>query len=713
MKRFIFLQFVLLIATVASFSQGTWLNPLPQGNTLWAISAIDSLNCFTAGEYGTVMKTTDGGTTWLVVSSGTTEDIASIDFPDPTHGWFATRFGKIFYTGDAGTTWTMQYADPDSARLNALKFTGTTHGCAVGSKTGNNMGKILMTYDGGITWIEDTTAFPNTIVDVSFPDPTHGWAVDGHGIIYQSNNGGMSWTLNKDFGPFVWFNSISFADSLHGWISNGYQNNMYKTADGGQTWIIKAVSRSAQKIEFTDILTGYRCGIGWRNNQNQGWVMKTTDGGTNWSSVTWLDISLTWSLGFCNSNTGWLTGSSGTIFKTTDGNATWSKQTFDYAHDPINAASFLQNGTLGWVAAGPGKIIHSDDSGNTWSYQTTGIVNYLTDIKFTDPLNGWACGEQGRVLHTTDGGSSWALLPAMTVQSLRAVFFPTLNRGIIAGDSGIVLSTTDRGINWEKTVPFGNTDINTLFFTDSLYGWAAGFAHSPDWGACIMRTTDGGVHWDSVMIGQNGFPYSIFFTDRLNGWVTGSNNILLRTLDGGITWDDLECGIGNEFRSVFFRDPLHGVVGGAYGILARSYDGGISWERVETGHGENIASLYVNSEGTCWSAGGFGCILSYSDIFTAIHPVNAPPVCPTITISPNPFMAETNITYFIKELQHVSLSVYSITGRKLVTLVDEDQLMGYHSAAFIRRGLNPGIYICKLQSGNSTTSAKLIVVDPE
>src|SRR5262249_28307829 len=46
----------------AASSQWHWQNPLPQGNNLRGASFVDSNTGTVVGEYGTIVRTTDGGT---------------------------------------------------------------------------------------------------------------------------------------------------------------------------------------------------------------------------------------------------------------------------------------------------------------------------------------------------------------------------------------------------------------------------------------------------------------------------------------------------------------------------------------------------------------------------------------------------------------------------------------------------------------------------
>ena len=74
MKKISFLIWLSFISILA-FSQWTWQNPLPQGNSLSSVYFTDANTGYAVGGFGTIVKTTNGGTTWTALSSGTTNDL--------------------------------------------------------------------------------------------------------------------------------------------------------------------------------------------------------------------------------------------------------------------------------------------------------------------------------------------------------------------------------------------------------------------------------------------------------------------------------------------------------------------------------------------------------------------------------------------------------------------------------------------------------------
>ena len=75
------LAFLSLAPAPSSAEAWLWQNPLPQGNTLRNIDCPTSTTCFTVGLEGTLLVSTDGGDTWLILPSGTSENLVDVTCP--------------------------------------------------------------------------------------------------------------------------------------------------------------------------------------------------------------------------------------------------------------------------------------------------------------------------------------------------------------------------------------------------------------------------------------------------------------------------------------------------------------------------------------------------------------------------------------------------------------------------------------------------------
>jgi hypothetical protein len=64
---------------------------------------------------------------------------------------------------------------------------------------------------------------------------------------------------------------------------------------------------------------------------------------------------------------------------------------------------------------------------------------------------------------------------------------------------------------------------------------------------------------------------------------------------------------------------------------------------------------------------------------------------------PNPFNPSTTISYSVSELSFVTLKVYDVLGSEIITLVNEEKLVGSYEVEFYAKGLPSGIYFYRLQ----------------
>jgi hypothetical protein len=81
---------------------------------------------------------------------------------------------------------------------------------------------------------------------------------------------------------------------------------------------------------------------------------------------------------------------------------------------------------------------------------------------------------------------------------------------------------------------------------------------------------------------------------------------------------------------------------------------------------------------------------------------------------PNPFNPKTIIRFKIKDSRFVSLKVYDILGKEIITLVNEFKKAGdyevpFSVSKFSNNQLSSGIYFYKLVSGDFTDIRKMII----
>ncbi|MCB0726386.1 MAG: T9SS type A sorting domain-containing protein [Ignavibacteriae bacterium] len=77
---------------------------------------------------------------------------------------------------------------------------------------------------------------------------------------------------------------------------------------------------------------------------------------------------------------------------------------------------------------------------------------------------------------------------------------------------------------------------------------------------------------------------------------------------------------------------------------------------------------------------------------------------------PNPFNPVTNLEFGISELGLVSLKVYDVMGREVVTLINEIKEPGYYRVKFNAANLSSGVYYYKMTAGDFVAVKKLVVL---
>jgi photosystem II stability/assembly factor-like uncharacterized protein len=337
MKR----RFSSLLLVVWPFVAGAQWQAQHSGTTasFRGVSVVSDRVAWASGARGTVVRTTDGGATWRVVS---VPGVDSLDFRDieafDERRAYVLSIGngtasRIYKTEDGGATWALQFTNADTAAFyDCLGFWNAERGLAMSDPV-NGRFRIIGTSDGGATWAElppermppalaGEAAFAASGTCLVVAGPDHAWLASGGGSqarVYRSGTGGINWQVastpvRSGAGSRGIF-SIAFADARRGVAVGGdYQApadttaNVALTDDGGATWRL-ALGRPR----------GYRSAVAYvPASDGQRLVAVGTSGS---------DYSI-------------------------DGGETWTP--LDTV--PYNAVAFGRRGTAGW-AVGPGGRI--------------------------------------------------------------------------------------------------------------------------------------------------------------------------------------------------------------------------------------------------------------------------------------------------------------------------------------------------------------------
>ncbi len=80
------------------------------------------------------------------------------------------------------------------------------------------------------------------------------------------------------------------------------------------------------------------------------------------------------------------------------------------------------------------------------------------------------------------------------------------------------------------------------------------------------------------------------------------------------------------------------------------------------------------------------------------------------SIHPNPFNAQTRLTYSLPVASQLSLNVYNSSGQLISTLYDGVQSAGNHTLLWHVKGLSAGIYFIRMESDGHSNTRKIVLI---
>jgi len=330
---------------------------------------------------------------------------------DANNGWALTSTG-LFVTADDGTTWrSASVPGPRTGRgVLGLTFADASHGWLAtldSADLRSSVFDVWRTDDGARTWqkvaVHEGANSSDTMgqVDFSILDPDHLFLLVEGGMpngytsdLYESADGGRTWSADRltrergVTGPFA------FADALHGVIAGGAGGSgLFVTADGGRSWRQVAVPIPAgMDPTFTEIWNSPRF---W--DARRGGLVVTY--GTEAGSIE---------LG---------------ILLTGDAGASWSLAATIPTRSNAVPVAFLSS-TDWLLLPDPRTLLQTADAGRTWT--TTAVVGLPGEpgsLFFPSREHGWAlvpmsvclsfksdCHSRTGLYATSDGGATWTAL---------------------------------------------------------------------------------------------------------------------------------------------------------------------------------------------------------------------------------------------------------------------------------------------------------------
>jgi photosystem II stability/assembly factor-like uncharacterized protein len=553
-----------------------WGNPLPQGNTVRAMSFAGATG-YAAGDFGTLLKTADGGSTWSGLPVGTLAGLTVVQALDAN---------TVF----AGGGCVARRSTDGGATFAAVRFTPVEAGCRVGlrdlsfvSKDVGYLlladGSVLTTTDGGVQF-SPRTAVPDTGATggsaqpgaITFLDASKGFATSG-GKLFETLDGGNAWTPVAASGSAI--RGIWFADAQHG-FAVGDNRLVLRSDDGGATWVPKDLN--VPGVNYTSIrCAGTQLCILTTSAGTQ--LVRTTDGGDTPGAAVTPATDPIFAAAFASPTRVAAAGQQGATVVSDDAGVRFAPVGGHIA----GAFMALRLGGAANTAYAPGadgKLAKTSDGGRTWSTESNVPTSAdLRDVAFPTATDGYALDVDGGLFHTTTGGRAWQTLDTGSTRRPRALFAPDANTVLVVGPRGIRRST-DAGETFDQlrsraVLRTQLTDVALAHAGGAIFAWSE---------RALVRSSDGGSRWTPLPRPRGARIVQVAFANAKVGLLLEVNGRVWRTTNAGRSWTPLVAVGTNVVEGVAVGSPRVATLviddfgGTAGGYLLRSEDAGATWQ---------------------------------------------------------------------------------------------------------------------------------------
>jgi photosystem II stability/assembly factor-like uncharacterized protein len=372
------------------------------------------------------------------------------------------------------------------------------------------------------------------------------------GGVWKTTDGGLNWKPLFDKQPISSVGAIAVAESnpsviyvgtgeacLRGNIS--YGNGVYKTTDGGKTWMNIGLKDSRHIGSLIvhprnpDIVFVAAVGHAYGPNTERG-VFRTTDGGKTWEKVLYKDEktgaidvvfdphnpNVLFAALYEVQRTPWSLSSGGAgsgLYKSVDAGSTWKRlegkglPSGILGRIAVSVSGADSNRVYALIEAKDAGLYRSDDGGDTWSkinedQRITQRAWYFTHV-FADPkavdtvymLNTGA-------FRSSDGGKTLNLLPAPHGDHHGLWIDPTEPRRMINGNDGGATITVDGGKTWTSQYNQATAQFYHVATDNQPLYHVYGAQQDNSTVAIASRADDGYIgrqHWYDVGGGESGY----------------------------------------------------------------------------------------------------------------------------------------------------------------------------------------------------------------
>ncbi len=286
------------------------------------------------GQRGHILYSTDTGTSWKQADVPVSSDLTAVFFVNDLKGWAVGHDGVILHSADGGLTWTLQL----DGRIANERLVGHMESRVEAQPQSTETKQLL---EEAKRYKEQGADKP--FLDVWFADENTGYVVGAYNLIYRTRDGGKNWE--------PWFDQTDNPKLLNLYAIRPAAGGLFIAGEGG---LVLKLDPDAQRFKALPTpYTGSYFGVvgdqsavlvfGLRGN-----VYRSDDGGKTWIKVeTGLPATIVGGLSTANGSI-LLADVGGRIAASTDGGRTFTAVKLP-STTPIASIADAGNGRLARV----------------------------------------------------------------------------------------------------------------------------------------------------------------------------------------------------------------------------------------------------------------------------------------------------------------------------------------------------------------------------
>lgn len=403
----------------------------------------------------------------------------------------------------------------------------------------------------------------------------------------------------------------------------------------------------------------------------------------------------------------------------------WEGVTLPEPDMMVSLLSVNNSGTL-FLGTGDYRFFYSDNNGDNWTESGNWPNTYEAKCIDYNSLGDLFVGTTSDgMLKSTDGGATFIEINnGLSNYNIWDIDIND-NDNIIIGNPEGVFRSINNGDLWEALGTGLPGDIETVGYGSNNRIYAGTF------GSGMWRSDDNGTTWVSI---NNGLPESAMITalevvPDLEIFAGVYPDGLFHSIDYGDSWVPYNNGLPFGTQQIPQRDySISSIVSiwlfiyvaiynyGAY-LLMRSLDvnnlamdnylwilqdaglpAGPTVSIMAGGGPENKLFLGTYDQGLYRNA--YPVIIEKIETLEAGYKQGK--------ISPNPIVSTTSFTFSVPETSFVSIKIYNLAGQEIETVLNNKYLKGTYSVNWSPQLLQGGLYFCKMETDNFSTTKKII-----